>query len=62
MSKEPKIHLFDREEHMKVPNWNTAKACGLQMTACGYMRALTTHDENKVTCKLCLKEIEKKHR
>jgi len=52
-----KIHLFDIEHFRKFPNdseerWNATK--------CGYVRKNITRDVEKVTCKLCLKEINKK--
>lgn len=52
-----KIHLFDFEHYSKFPEYDKDK---FNTTKCGYVRENITHDIEKVTCKLCLKEINKK--
>jgi hypothetical protein len=51
-----KIHLFDIHHYSKFPNDNMDK---FKATKCGYVRNNITHDVKEVTCKLCLRELNK---
>lgn len=52
------VHLEDFEENLKVPSWDENKLNGYTVCKCGYQRKESTHHEEKVTCKKCLKIIE----
>lgn len=51
-----KVHLFDYENSKDFPNNHPDKQ---NIAKCGYVRDNVTSDKSKVTCKLCLREIEK---
>lgn len=53
-----KIHLIDHTEDSKVPNWDENKQNGYAICKCGYQRKKSTINEDKVTCRKCLKLIE----
>jgi hypothetical protein len=55
-----KIHLEDFYEDSKVPYWNASKKQGYSIAICGYQRKYTTAKIEEVTCKICLKEINKR--
>lgn len=55
-----KVHLYDLNADMQVPNSNIAKHEGFKVATCGYQRKVTTENEKEVTCKICLKELKKK--
>jgi len=50
-----KIHLLNRVENNKVPDWNKSKQDGHRIAKCGYQRKNTTDQLDQVTCKICLK-------
>lgn len=58
---EHKIHFLNREEDNKVPYWNEAKKDGYRMSECGYQRKCTSDEIDDVTCKICLKEYDRKY-
>lgn len=51
-----KVHLFDYENYKDFPKNHQDKQ---NIAKCGYVRDKVTRDKSKVTCKLCLREIEK---
>lgn len=53
-----KVHLFDFKYYNTFPKWHKDK---FNATRCGYTRNKVTTDISKVTCKLCLKQIEKEN-
>lgn len=54
------VHLLDLVEDNKVPSWNYAKSIeGYRMAICGYQRKIVTTNKNEVTCKMCLKKMNK---
>lgn len=52
-----KLHLYDYTSDEKVPYFDENKRKGYKMAICGYQREKVTNDKNKVTCKLCLSEL-----
>ena len=54
-----KIHLYSYEHDSKIPAFIKEQEQG-KGTICGYMSNSITRDINLVTCKLCMKEIEKR--
>ena len=58
----PKTHLFDYEHDAKIPLEDDNKLNGYRATYCGYQRKLVTSDRKKVTCKICLREIERRRK
>lgn len=51
-----KIHYLDLEHDSKIPNeYRIGKG-----TICGYQRDEATLNKDKVTCKLCIREMKKK--
>lgn len=57
-----KTHLYDFNEDEKVPNHNVNKKVGYRVTYCGYQRINVTRNKQEVTCKLCLREIERRNK
>ncbi|NWA63002.1 hypothetical protein HX773_19025 [Pantoea sp. B9002] len=55
-----KLHYFDISTEIQMPLdiKQGYRIRGLKGAACGYMRKTTT-DASNVTCKLCLREMEK---
>ena len=54
------VHLWDLVGDSKVPSWNYAKNIeGYRMSMCGYQRKNVTTNRNEVTCKMCLKKMNK---
>jgi Zn ribbon nucleic-acid-binding protein len=54
-----KVHLVDWEEDNKVPFWDENKLNGYTICKCGYQRKRSTHFDDEVTCKICLRYIKK---
>jgi hypothetical protein len=50
-----KVHLFDYDHYKCFPKDHICS----KATKCGYVRENVTTDISKVTCKLCLREINK---
>ena len=57
-----KTHLHDVEHEAKIPDWDENKINGYRATCCGYQRKLVTSDRREVTCKICLREIERRRK
>lgn len=55
-SKKEVVHLFDVEHASKFPRYDENR---FNATKCGYVRKNVTHDINEVTCKLCLRALNK---
>ena len=57
-----KVHLFKYVEsaHKAFTDGCVDRDVVLNQTECGYIREKITQDESLVTCKLCLREINKK--
>lgn len=57
-----KIHLFKYVEsaHKAFMDGHTKRDVAMNQTECGYIREKITQDESLVTCKLCLREINKR--
>ena len=53
------IHYYDYDHDSKIPDFDRYKDC--KGTICGYQRKQTTRNREEVTCKLCLREINKKN-
>lgn len=53
------VHYFNSSAEANVPYWSELKEKGLKQTYCGYARKIVTSDPEKVTCKLCLREMKK---
>lgn len=50
------VHLFDWEHALKFPKEDENR---FNATKCGYVRNNVTRDREKVTCKLCLRALNK---
>ncbi len=56
-----KVHLLDIEStYINTPSWlkKEMEEQGVKHTACGYLRKKTTVFYNKVTCRLCQREMK----
>ena len=55
-----KVHLYKYVEYAHKAFWDGhADRDVMNQTECGYMRDNVTEDKKLVTCKLCLREINK---
>jgi len=52
-----KVHLVDILSSLEFPSDNKDR---FNIAICGYVRKLVTYNSNNVTCKMCLKEIERR--
>lgn len=54
--KTPTIHLFSYDHYVNFPIGHIHRN---NATKCGYVREYVTTDVDKVTCKLCLKKLNR---